>query len=105
MKLQTLKPRVQAMRGRLSPSAVEAPRLRGRRGMERRARWLREHPLCEHCEGRNVVTAATEVDHVTPLWRGGADDESNLSSLCTSCHAAKTGKEAAERANGQVTAR
>lgn len=99
-KLQTLKPRLQVMKPRLAPSQSETPRLRGRAGVERRARWLREHPLCEHCEAANRVTAATEVDHRVPLWKGGADDESNFSSTCHDCHAAKTGKEATERASG-----
>lgn len=66
--------------------------------MRRRARWLAEHPLCERCEERDRVTAAEEVDHRIPLWAGGADDESNFSSLCRDCHGAKTAAEAAERA-------
>lgn len=101
MRLRTLKPTLRTMATGMR--AVEhsrpdaTPRERGRRWMRRRARWLAEHPLCERCEERERVTAAEEVDHRIPLWAGGADDESNFSSLCRDCHAAKTAAEAAER--------
>ncbi len=96
--LPTLKPGVPALVAK-RPGATE--RQRGRSWMQRRARWLAEHPLCEHCEAAGRVKAAEQVDHRVPLWAGGADDESNFSSLCTDCHAAKTAAEAAER--GRMT--
>lgn len=65
-------------------------RLRGYAGQQRRKRWLRNHPLCVHCEARHELTVATEVDHVIALSNGGADDTSNLQSLCHVCHVAKT---------------
>lgn len=46
--------------------------------------------MCAHCLARGLVTAAIEVDHVVPLFKGGADDESNLQSLCRECHDTKT---------------
>src|SRR5688572_27372438 len=61
-------------------------RLRGRRGKERRKRWLEANPLCVHC----CQAIATIVDHVIPLSKGGTDDESNLQSLCAECDKAKT---------------
>lgn len=52
-------------------------------------RWrlmvLREEPLCRVCGD-----AADQVDHITPLSRGGTDERSNLQSLCASCHSKKT---------------
>jgi len=71
----------------------DAPaRLSGRAGVERRARWLYAHPLCLHCmEGTpSRVSAGVIVDHVLPLSRGGADDESNLQTLCRACDRIKT---------------
>ena len=68
--------------------------------MRRRAAWLREHPLCMYCLDKTpqrVVTPAVEVDHRIPLWKGGADDESNYASACRECHALKTEAEARER--------
>jgi len=61
----------------------DAPkRLSGRHGVNRRVRWLTEHPLCLHCEREGRVGAGVIVDHVIPLSKGGADDDTNLQSLC-----------------------
>lgn len=97
MRLRTLRPSLRTLATGMRAVAYSrpdaTPRERGRRWMRRRARWLAEHPLCEHCEERGRVTAAEEVDHRVPLWKGGADDESNYSSLCRPCHAAKTARD------------
>ena len=57
-----------------------------------RRQFLLEHPLCVTCERNGIVTAANEVDHIVPhrgdrvlFW-----DQSNLQSLCRSCHSRKT---------------
>lgn len=57
----------------------------GRAWKRIRDRYVHKHPLCEQClkEGRYV--AVEEVHHV-PLSEGGSNDESNLMSLCRSCH-------------------
>jgi 5-methylcytosine-specific restriction enzyme A len=99
MKLQRLTPRLQTLRTPLAaPAAVE--RMRGRRAVDRRARWLYLHPLCVECDKEGRVTAATVPDHVVPLWKGGPDDESNLQSLCKAHHDVKSAAEAIERARG-----
>ncbi len=66
--------------------------------MRARAKWLRTHPLCCMCQAEGHVTIADEVDHITPLWSGGADNDSNYQSLCKAHHAAKTAAEAGDRA-------
>ena len=38
-----------------------------------------------------------EADHDVPLWAGGAHTLANLRCRCTTCHAAKTTREAAQR--------
>lgn len=38
-----------------------------------------------------------QIDHIEPLWRGGADREANLQALCPNCHASKTHRESIER--------
>lgn len=48
------------------------------------------HPLCEDCKQRGLTVAAQCVDHVTAISKGGTHDQSNLRSLCASCHARKT---------------
>ena len=58
-----------------------------------RKRWFFEHPLCVHCELLGRVALAVELDHVVPLHKGGADDDSNRQGLCKPCHATKTAED------------
>lgn len=53
---------------------------------QKRARFLREHPICEECR----VVPATEVHHLLPKRDGGSDDPMNLSALCVRCHSRLT---------------
>ena len=56
---------------------------------------LNAHPLCVHCRAKGIITAATEVDHITP-HRGDFAlriDPANLQSLCKPCHSRKTATE------------
>lgn len=83
--------------------AANAPdRLRGHAGVKRRARWLSAHPLCAHCEAKGRATAATVVDHIVMLARGGADDGSNMQSLCDPCHAIKSATERGHRIKPRI---
>jgi 5-methylcytosine-specific restriction protein A len=66
--------------------------------MARRAAWLRRNPLCTKCLVSGVVRAADEVDHVVPLFKGGADHESNFDSLCVEHHKEKTARDKGARA-------
>lgn len=58
-----------------------------------RRRHMTAHPLCEVCRREGRITAAQEVHHMIPLANGGTHDESNLMSLCKSCHSRITAKE------------
>jgi 5-methylcytosine-specific restriction protein A len=102
--LRTLAPRVQAQGNRLPTlvpgswrhDGMTAPE-RGYDWKWRRARevYLREHPLCRRCEGENLVTPATVVDHIQP-HRGDMTlfwQESNWQPMCKPCHDAKTARE------------
>ena len=51
---------------------------------------LRDHGLCQVCKRAGRLTQATEVDHITPKAQQGTDDEENLQSICSPCHADKT---------------
>jgi len=42
---------------------------------------------------RGVAKQASCVDHIKAKAHGGTDEDSNLESLCWSCHAAKTARE------------
>lgn len=72
----------------------EDRRIRGRAGQRARARRLaRTEELCEQCldEGRSQL--ATQVDHITPLARGGEDIDSNTRNLCEAHHIAVTAEQ------------
>ncbi len=51
-----------------------------------RDRYISAHPLCERCLQAGRTTPAEHVHHKTELSAGGSHDESNLMSLCKSCH-------------------
>lgn len=83
----------------------KAERAGGRPWRRLRARKLQANPLCEHCYtaacmhgaavvvlgAKRCIRVATEVDHVLPIHKGGAElDMSNLQSLCSDCHHVKT---------------
>ncbi len=51
-----------------------------------RTRYVRSHPYCEKCFEEGRMTPVEEVHHIVPLSKGGTHDDSNLMSLCHSCH-------------------
>jgi len=65
-------------------------RVRGRKGVAIRKRFLYGEPLCRQCNARGIVRIATQVDHIVALVNGGSDDESNKQPLCYECHRVKT---------------
>jgi len=76
---------------RINPIAT--PRMRGDNWMRTRARWFRLNPLCVMCHANGFIQLANQLDHVIPLYKGGADDESNYQSLCVECHKIKSAEE------------
>lgn len=62
---------------------------------KREAILKRDRYLCVPCADAGRVKEATQVDHRVPEAEGGTDHESNLQSICTECHDAKTQAEAA----------
>jgi len=105
--VKALKPRLgqlNTLRLTTVNQAAATPRLRGRSWMARRSLWLSAHPLCCMCQAEGRTTAGAEVDHITPLWQGGADDESNYQTLCEAHHKAKTAREAGMRTGKAVQA-
>jgi 5-methylcytosine-specific restriction protein A len=99
-KLQTLKTGkpMQALSAPRALAPLGAPRVRGRRLQAQRARLLRHSPLCVLCLAQGRYKAATQIDHKVARIDGGSDEESNLQTLCQTCHALKSAAEAARRA-------
>ena len=58
----------------------------GRRWKSIRRRYADTHPLCERCLAHGRYVPVEEVHHILPINRGGDHRESNLMSLCRSCH-------------------
>ena len=64
--------------------------MRVRKLQRERERLFRRQPLCVKCETKGLIRAATQRDHIVPLFKGGLDIPSNTQALCDDCHAAKT---------------
>lgn len=65
----------------------------GRAWKRIRDRHIAANPLCEECKKHGKLTPAEEVHHILPLSQGGTHEDSNLMSLCKSCHSEITAKE------------
>jgi 5-methylcytosine-specific restriction enzyme A len=57
-----------------------------------RALFIAENPICRHCDARNIITAATDVDHIVDIAKRPdlRLEWTNLQSLCKQCHGRKT---------------
>lgn len=51
-----------------------------------REHYVSAHPLCECCLKQGRMAPVDEVHHIIPVSQGGTNEESNLMSLCKSCH-------------------
>lgn len=61
-----------------------APGLRDKARRVLLAKWKRQSRRCAYCPA-----AATTIDHVIPLSRGGTNFEGNLAPACRSCNSSK----------------
>jgi len=62
-----------------------------------RARYVKEHPLCERCLKEGRLVPVQIVHHILPKAEGGSDDFGNLMSLCQGCHNKVHGLRGADR--------
>ena len=66
--------------------AADVNRKYGRAWKRIRDRYAAAHPLCERCLKEGRLTPMKEVHHILPVSQGGDHRDSNLMSLCQSCH-------------------
>ena len=66
--------------------AADVNKKYGRAWKRIRDRYTQAHPLCEMCLKEGRLTPVEEVHHILPISKGGDHRESNLMSLCQSCH-------------------
>lgn len=55
---------------------------------------------CARCLQTGALLPAHQVDHVRPLWAGGAESDDNRAAINVECHKRKTAEEARMRALG-----
>ena len=61
-------------------------------------RFERDNPrLCAECQRQGRVRYGDELEHVVPLWNGGAESDANREWICREDHKIKTAREASER--------
>lgn len=65
-------------------------RIRGAKLQAIREEHFSLHPLCVKCLELGFTIAATELDHIVPLFKNGEEKRSNRQGLCEEHHAEKT---------------
>ena len=104
MKLSKIPARLPTVNRQALKSPSAAVRKRGSSLMTIRERFFRDRPCCVMCDAEGVTRAATELDHIVPLWAGGRDNDGNRQGLCAEHHAAKSAEEAKLRAGADAPA-
>lgn len=75
------------------------PRPPGWRHTTRDRILTRDHHTCQWPRPQGICgTPANQVDHITPAWLGGTDDDDNLQALCPHHHNIKSGREGGQAA-------
>ena len=65
-------------------------RITGRRLQRRRLTAWAENPCCASCGALTEWPNGFQLDHIEPLFKGGADTLHNCQVLCLACHEVKT---------------
>jgi 5-methylcytosine-specific restriction protein A len=101
IKMKMLKPRIAMLKSGPAPLTTRTVRITGntRQAINRRI-MMRDNGLCQctECKAAGRVRIAHEVDHVVPLWEGGAESDANRQAVNVDCHAIKTAAENKRRA-------
>ena len=52
----------------------------------------RNNYQCQSCHKIDLTAKSLQIDHIIPLAQGGANDLSNLQTLCAKCNREKSAK-------------
>jgi 5-methylcytosine-specific restriction enzyme A len=97
--MQTLKPGIKMANQAIARGGSSTKRLTGNSLYAIHKRFARAAPrLCVQCDRLGLVGYGKELDHIVPLWQGGAESDSNRQWLCEVHHQEKTSAEASQRA-------
>ena len=103
MQFNSIKPRVAKLTpSRLQTTAVYVARTsRGDPSIRDRI-LTRDAGVCRcaRCLQTGALLPAQQVDHVVPLWAGGAERDANRCAINTECHKLKSAAEARMRSLG-----
>jgi len=58
----------------------------------RKCVFERNNYQCQSCHKIDLTAKSLQVDHIIPLAQGGANDLSNLQTLCAKCNREKSAK-------------
>jgi len=99
--MKMLQPRVKTLDTRTVKPSSGTKRITGNGHIAVVKRFARETPrVCAACQKAGLVSYGDELDHIVPLWQGGAESDLNRQWLCKAHHKAKTAQEAELRAKG-----
>lgn len=97
--MKTLKPTIKTINTSLVKSGGVTERIRGNSLVAIKRKFERANPrLCATCTRLGLVGFGDELEHITPLWQGGAESDLNREWICKAHHQAKTALEAGQRA-------
>ena len=101
--MKMLKPTIRTIDTRTAKAGSGTKRLTGNSRIAAVKKFTRENArLCATCTKLGLVGFGDELDHIVPLWMGGAESDSNRQWLCREHHLDKTAEEYKLRSSGGV---
>lgn len=95
-RLKTLQRDIRPMPSRLQSNTTAEHRVKGRALQSIRLDHWKKNPHCAMCGQITAYPYGFELDHIVPLYQGGADADNNRQILCNGpdgCHLKKTAKD------------